>query len=911
MSLFPALFLFRVFYRPSGFYSNESEVFPFVKKYASLIISPLAVLLLMGIVFFCYSLFPFAENTLSWCDMSQQVLPILLEFKDILAGHGNLFLNMENAGGMNFWGVFLFFISSPFSFLVAFVPKEDMMVFMNILVVLKMMVCALTACIFFRRRFPNLGEGPTALLGVMYAFCGYTMMFYQNLVWLDMMYLFPLLLLGTERMLTERKPLLYCLTLCAVVTVNFYLSYMVVLFLVLAVALYIALCIPRDQRRGSIALFAVSSLVSALATAVVWLPALRQYLSSARGDDLLQSLSSGDFITKLFTMVPLLFCTAVIFACLPFLALRSHRNSRKITFCILMFVLMLIPIFIEPINKMWHTGSYQAFPVRYGYITIFLGLILTAVVLNHAEPDPLRRSSRSAIAVVACDLVVFTGVLLFLLFNYQTQMSHYSRSLWGDKDSFTYLLIAFLAAFVCYFAVVYLYKFRKIGRTLFLVALCVLVAIECVFNASVYIGTTSHSVSSYQDLVDLAGRLPQDSFYRVKADKKYFDVNMMGGLGYHSLSHYTSLNSQSYLYAMKKLGYSSYWMEVNSNNGTLLTDALLSNQYTIAAWNKVSPMATSVYNNGTYSILKNDLFLPLGLKIKGNLDEMEYLPDGERVDIQEYLYKTLLGGEGDLCTRYEPTGKHNITLGHSSRYVLRRGSLPEESSLTYHISVKGKQALYLDCFDALTNRLKEPINDSFQVIVNGAVVEKSYPNQRTNGLLELGIFEDEEVDITLFLTRNISAKSFGVFGMDIEKLSEAVEQAQGVEVTVDGITLTASCEAEQGEALALFVPYDTGFTAMVNGQAADIQRLDDTFMAVSLQEGENAIVLHYTPSGFSVGLILSVVGLLLLIGLCIWYSRGGRLPRWTEKLCFVPFYIFAYLVFAFLYLFPVAVYFFY
>ena len=98
---------------------------------------------------------------------------------------------------------------------------------------------------------------------------------------------------------------------------------------------------------------------------------------------------------------------------------------------------------------------------------------------------------------------------------------------------------------------------------------------------------------------------------------------------------------------------------------------------------------------------------------------------------------------------------------------------------------------------------------------------------------------------------------------------------------------------------------------MVNGQAADIQRLDDTFMAVSLQEGENAIVLHYTPSGFSVGLILSVVGLLLLIGLCIWYSRGGRLPRWTEKLCFVPFYIFAYLVFAFLYLFPVAVYFFY
>ena len=194
-----------------------------MKKRVSLIAAPSAVLLLMSVVFLLYQLFPFAQNTLSWCDMNQQVVPILLEFKDILAGEGNLLLNMGNAGGMNFWGVFLFFISSPFSFLVAFVDKQDMMVFMNILVTLKMMVCAFTASWFFRKRFSELGEGLTAVLGVMYAFSGYTMMFYQNVVWLDMMYLFPLLLLGIERMLTLRKPLMYCLVLSAMVTVNFYL----------------------------------------------------------------------------------------------------------------------------------------------------------------------------------------------------------------------------------------------------------------------------------------------------------------------------------------------------------------------------------------------------------------------------------------------------------------------------------------------------------------------------------------------------------------------------------------------------------------------------------------------------------------------------------------------------------------
>ncbi len=35
---------------------------------------------------------------------------------------------------------------------------------------------------------------------------------------------------------------------------------------------------------------------------------------------------------------------------------------------------------------MWHTGSYQAFPARYGYITVFLGLIIAADMLNDFNP---------------------------------------------------------------------------------------------------------------------------------------------------------------------------------------------------------------------------------------------------------------------------------------------------------------------------------------------------------------------------------------------------------------------------------------------------------------------------------------------------------------------------------------------
>ena len=69
---------------------------------------------LLLVLYAMKGLFPFGEYTISWCDMNQQVVPLLCEFKDILEGKGSLFLNWQNAGGMNFWGVFLFFISSPF-----------------------------------------------------------------------------------------------------------------------------------------------------------------------------------------------------------------------------------------------------------------------------------------------------------------------------------------------------------------------------------------------------------------------------------------------------------------------------------------------------------------------------------------------------------------------------------------------------------------------------------------------------------------------------------------------------------------------------------------------------------------------------------------------------------------------------
>ena len=37
------------------------------------------------------------------------------DFKDIFTGKDGMFLNFHNAGGMDLWGVFFFFIASPYT----------------------------------------------------------------------------------------------------------------------------------------------------------------------------------------------------------------------------------------------------------------------------------------------------------------------------------------------------------------------------------------------------------------------------------------------------------------------------------------------------------------------------------------------------------------------------------------------------------------------------------------------------------------------------------------------------------------------------------------------------------------------------------------------------------------------------
>lgn len=862
-----------------------------LKKALPFIIPPLAVMLIMGYAFYQYGLYPFGDGTVSWCDMSQQVVPLLTDFKDIISGKDGMFLNFHNAGGMNLWGVFFFFIASPFTLLTLFVDKGHIIYLVNIITILKLMTAGLTAQIYFRRCQKKLSPWISSVLSVIYAFCGYGMLYYQNNIWLDMMYLFPLLMVAFHLLFEKKRIMPYVIVMTALMIVNYYISYMIVLF----VLLFMAVCCwryRRDERyKDCPARFIVGSVLAALLSAVVWIPCFLQFLSSGRSTSIIDTIEKANFFTNYQTTLCLLMSTASMVVILAMYVFDAKARSKKLNTYLIMLFLMLVPIIIEPANLMWHTGSYMSFPCRYAFITVFIGLICSGYFLSDEEHNhkPRKKCDNPVIFIILAAIVY--GFYYFsqgFVENNIDGMSKYTKSLWQDETAFVLIMELFVVSAVFYAVLVLLHKKGWISKHYFALFLAIMVAAESYSNISIYMTSPDRNYPerayNHEKIMDLSDRIDNDEgFYRVKTTNKLFEVNLVGSMGYNSLSHYTSLTSRDYMYMMKELGYSSYWMEVGSYGGTELTDALLSVKYLIKK-NLGTNRSDVVYRNDTYEIVPNGEYLPLGLVTESDLSKSAELSDGTRSDVQKQLFKTLFDPEGkqELITDYQYTSAvgilDNSVPNTPQPYNFVKSG--ETGYFDYSIKVTDKQTLYFDCFDKLSNSLSEDINNSFSISVNGLLKQSDYPSQSSNGLINLGEFENETVNIRITLKDNVVCRSFGVFGLHQEVLNKALESAQTVGMVDNGGKLTGSYTAKAGEKCVLAIPYQEGLKITINGESVEYSKVFGDLVSFDLKEGENDIVVTSSPKGFWGGLVLTIIG----IGLTAVYIVFRKKLRFSETI---------------------------
>lgn len=97
------------------------------------------------------------------------------------------------------------------------------------------------------------------------------------------------------------------------------------------------------------------------------------------------------------------------------------------------------------------------------------------------------------------------------------------------------------------------------------------------------------------------------------------------------------------------------------------------------------------------------------------------------------------------------------------------------------------------------------------------------------------------------------------------------ESLRGVEVTTNG--LTGSLKLYREKILCLAVPYKTGYTLLVDGRKTETGRINKMYLGALIPEGTHDIVLRYATPGIRAGAILTIMGLIYTIFLCILYKK--------------------------------------
>ncbi len=850
------------------------------RMWPALLLAPLALALVFAVLFLEGGFYPFGDKTVSWCDMNQQVVPLLAEFKDILEGKSGFFLSHYNAGGMNFWGVFFFFLASPFSFLVYWVEKEQLLLFMNVLTVLKLMASALTAAWYFARQARRDGRSIwlVLLLSLSYAFCTYGLMYYQNSIWLDEMVLFPLLLISLEELTYKRKVLPYVLVISAAVIVNYYIGFMVALFVLFRMGCFF-LIEPHKKKAHIARSFFWGSVLALGLTAVVWLPSLMQYLGSARTVGILEKLASVGLTAKLTTTLPTVFSLSAVAAMLLGCLIFRVRYPLKRLGEPICFGLLMIPLLLEPVNCVWHAGSYMSFPSRYAFMTVLLGLTVLYRCLAAAEKAEAEERAEAeaqclekqllppwARILIGAAVLGLVGFYCYFLKGFYadnvTGLNSYARTLWGDEGSLAGLFVAFILATAAYFVIYMVYRFG-ISRALALFLAGAVLTSDSIFAVKVYMLSVDRSSDWFISYEQLEGELPaEQSFFRIKSADHITYENMEGTLGFPAAAHYTSLNSEDWLFLMKRLGYSSYWMKTSSYGGTSFSDALLSMKYQV---DFASRYDTSYYRNQRYELTDSGHFLPLGLLTEGSLPEIGEGGYMGRIPYQEALFEGLFPGKGKLFEKYRPNQTVHADFTEQGDGAVI-GNTGADCSLSYTVRIRGTRTLYLDVFSDYTNRLKEPILESFSVKVNGRTASSFFPTQEYNGLLNLGTFSDCEVTVVLkplyAVGKSRAYKSFGLYGLDEELLAacEALPPALSLKAVSNGYEGSYISDREQTCFLA--IPYDAGYTILADGHLLDYERAAEGFVSFTLPAGRGRLAVRYQPPGLKLGALISAAFLL-------------------------------------------------
>lgn len=852
----------------------------FYKKYEKnrfVLLSFVTAIAIWILIAFCYDMAPFGDITILRMDLYHQYGPLFAELRDRLVSGGSLLYSWQSGGGGSFLGNFFNYLSSPLSLLVLFFKHINITDAIALIIILK---CALSAASFtyylkasdeFKKHNPI-----TAGFGLLYAFSGYFIAYYWNVMWLDGMLLLPLIVLGIERIVNDKSPKLYVITLALLIISSYYMGFMVCIFAVLYALTYYFGKYGFEKRLiragGNFICF---SILAAGISAVCLYPTIHALKACSATSGTFPSDASTyfnifDFLANHMAsleptirssgedVLPNIYCgIATVMLAILYLYIKSIPIKEKISRALLL-VFLFLSFDINVLNYIWHGFHFpNDLPYRFSFMYSFV--LLTVAFKALIRIRELKGKDLLNIGLGTCVFIVLLEEL-------------------GSKNVNTATIIVSLV-----FAVLYTIVLSLLNNKKFLASSVACLLFCCMF-AEIAIANTDHYdidqpktnyASDYTDFREIKNKLDEregNDFYRMELTDLRTRMDP-SWYGYNGVSAFSSMAYEKTANLQYNLGmFGNYINSYTYNPQTPVYNAMFGIKYLVNNSEKIKlndKIYTQVASNEKFTAYENKYSLPIAFCVSNNIENWNSSfnnPFETQADFIEKatgvsgVFDTLVPTEINYSNLNE-FGDDEIMTGN---YMFSKTSVGESSSFTLTITPEKDQNVYVyvksDDVDTITVR---DLDGNLQIDQD---VDEEY-------ILDIGECKANKpifIDIPVAETASGYVDAF-VVGLNTKKFEEAYKIMKSGSINMTEFSDTkfkGTVDAAEDCILYTSVNFDDSWEIMVDGKALtydDVIQIGDALFGIKLTAGEHKIIFDYQPKGLKQGAIISVISAALVI----------------------------------------------
>lgn len=819
--------------------------------------------------------------TLLTSDLNGQYVSYLMYFRNALLKGDSLFFTFSGLLGTDTAGLIGYYLLSPLNLLVLIFPADKIARAIFWIVSLKVVLAGFTASVFFgKKRGYDLR---CLIFSTTYALSGYVFAYFMHIMWLDSIYMLPLVALGLEKLVKEGRKSVYIISLAYTFITCYYTGYMVAGFSLLFFfyLLFIDKRKAKDIFTKCLSFF-VSSVIAALISAAALIPALLSQYGS-RGENLpqepikqtvVQMISrffTGAYSAKEFSEgAPHVYCGMLVLflVIIFFMPQKEKRNKRRVYITAIFVALFLLSFSIDRLDIVWHIFSKpHSFTHRYAFIFVFVMLII-------AEQTLFEEIKKVNIASILFADLIIAGMYFSVLYMKIEAVNKILLHL----DLVSVIIISLLL----YFSAVKERFSLKYASILIALIQLIMVAANGYAYVSVY-QFDDHSAEGFYDFVEpIINRVNEYDSGLFRIEKSFFNTNndaMM--MSYNGFSHFSSADKYFVRNFMADLGYNKNYFWVYYDKGaTIAGDSLLGMKYFISKDAYENYKIIDTVND--MKIYENPYALPVGFLCDSGILDLK-LDHEAPFSNQQKIYNALLGEEKNFFHIYDDYSMDisdnltwNIQDDGSNMFV--RESEAEEGIITIRFTAIDNNPTFL-----FLSSVYEP---DVTVLVNGENLG-SYLSTYHQGVLPIGSFEaGSEVEIKVSLRKlHAGFENPQIASIDMDKfgaVSQRLQQGGWNILEHNSMYIRAEIFAEHDKLVFTSIPYFDGWKVYVDGVEVKTLKVCDTLLAFPVQNGDHIIEMKYEVKGAGLGLVLTIAGVLLFV-ITIWGEKRSSETKKGQK----------------------------